>query len=577
MTSTPLHVEFGADNGGIVLNLSEDGFSVQPAKPLIAESFPRIQFKGGPDAGCIEASGRLVWTGDTGKAAGVQFVDLSEHAREQITKWIALETFPEQADQAGINDPSRMTKAAPLASEGSRSAAEVIAELLFPLGVTEEDRGPVQGNQPPHVSIAPYASDTISSQQFSERTAVPPEQIHQPTNIDPSRTTKGAPSAGEGGRSPAELIAELLSPLAGKAEEDRDPVHRDEPAYLLPVAPSTDPRPFIPETPPSSRAAISRMFLVAALTFAAGLVLGYGVLARFSNGAGKSTAERSEASKSPNIVAAKAIRDRAGASSTPDKPPLSLPNPAIARRPAGLSAYNVNDSDVQRPAALARSRPSEPITPHVLAEPRSPRASAYVPQASSQAPAIPQQEKSTAAEQEAMNSLLSRSPESVSPIQTQADQASVQLSRPDTTAPSDSGAAESAFPAVTVTASLGTDALPGDHPRAPESGIAQGELTGPHAVGATSLGHIDPSYVIHAVQPVYPPEARKQHLEGIVELRVVVGTDGGVRSVKLVSGSPLLASAAMDAARQFRYSPAALNGQPIETIQSIDMSFQLKH
>jgi protein TonB len=92
-----------------------------------------------------------------------------------------------------------------------------------------------------------------------------------------------------------------------------------------------------------------------------------------------------------------------------------------------------------------------------------------------------------------------------------------------------------------------------------------------------SPSRVEPSYVIHSVQPVYPPEARKQQVEGIVELRVVVASDGTVRSVKLVSGSSLLASAAIDAARQFRYSPALLNGQPIETIQTIGMSFQLKN
>jgi len=88
---------------------------------------------------------------------------------------------------------------------------------------------------------------------------------------------------------------------------------------------------------------------------------------------------------------------------------------------------------------------------------------------------------------------------------------------------------------------------------------------------------MDSGHLIHSVQPVYPADAKKQHLEGNVKLRLVVGADGNVRSIQLVSGAPMLAPAAISAARQFRYAPALLNGQPIETIQTIDMSFSLKN
>jgi periplasmic protein TonB len=86
-----------------------------------------------------------------------------------------------------------------------------------------------------------------------------------------------------------------------------------------------------------------------------------------------------------------------------------------------------------------------------------------------------------------------------------------------------------------------------------------------------------PCRLLQSVEPVYPLEASERHLEGNVELRIVVGTDGAVRSVNLVSGLPQLAPAAIAAAHGFRYSPALLNGQPIETIQTVDMSFTLKH
>jgi TonB family protein len=90
---------------------------------------------------------------------------------------------------------------------------------------------------------------------------------------------------------------------------------------------------------------------------------------------------------------------------------------------------------------------------------------------------------------------------------------------------------------------------------------------------ATSL---EPCQLVSSVQPVYPKEARKQKVEGDVKLRVVVGTDGSVRNVAPVDGPALLIGAAVDATRQFHYKPALLNGKPIETIQTVDVSFKLE-
>jgi TonB family protein len=88
--------------------------------------------------------------------------------------------------------------------------------------------------------------------------------------------------------------------------------------------------------------------------------------------------------------------------------------------------------------------------------------------------------------------------------------------------------------------------------------------------------NLKPCQLVSSVQPEYPKKARRRHIEGNVKLRVVVGTDGSVRSVSPLGGPPLLIAAAMDATRQFRYKPAQLNGQPIQSIQTIDISFKLE-
>jgi periplasmic protein TonB len=79
--------------------------------------------------------------------------------------------------------------------------------------------------------------------------------------------------------------------------------------------------------------------------------------------------------------------------------------------------------------------------------------------------------------------------------------------------------------------------------------------------------------LMHKVQPVYPPEARRMHVQGSVVIDATVTPQGQVDELKLVSGDPLLAPAAMDAVRRWRYTPYSLNGQPIAKETRITISF----
>ena len=81
--------------------------------------------------------------------------------------------------------------------------------------------------------------------------------------------------------------------------------------------------------------------------------------------------------------------------------------------------------------------------------------------------------------------------------------------------------------------------------------------------------------LLYRVEALYPPEAAERHIEGTVKLRAVVGRDGRVMGLGVVSGPPSLVSAAIDAAREWRYIPALLNGQPVESETDIDIDFRL--
>jgi TonB family protein len=77
------------------------------------------------------------------------------------------------------------------------------------------------------------------------------------------------------------------------------------------------------------------------------------------------------------------------------------------------------------------------------------------------------------------------------------------------------------------------------------------------------------------VEPIYPRQALERRLEGRVRLRGVVTEDGTLRDLKVVSGDPLLAQAAMEAVAQWRYQPYRLNGQPIRMPTEITLVFKL--
>jgi protein TonB len=80
---------------------------------------------------------------------------------------------------------------------------------------------------------------------------------------------------------------------------------------------------------------------------------------------------------------------------------------------------------------------------------------------------------------------------------------------------------------------------------------------------------------VKMVPPKYPKKARKKGIQGTVLLHVMISKTGDVTTVELVSGDPLLASAAIDAVKQWKYKPFLLNGQAVEVDTQIQVNFTL--
>jgi TonB family protein len=80
----------------------------------------------------------------------------------------------------------------------------------------------------------------------------------------------------------------------------------------------------------------------------------------------------------------------------------------------------------------------------------------------------------------------------------------------------------------------------------------------------------------YRVQPVYPPEARREGIQGTVVLRAVISKEGLIEGLQLVSGPKELAPAAIDAVKQWRYRPYLVMGNPVQVDTEIQVNFQLR-
>ena len=95
--------------------------------------------------------------------------------------------------------------------------------------------------------------------------------------------------------------------------------------------------------------------------------------------------------------------------------------------------------------------------------------------------------------------------------------------------------------------------------------------TGPVRVG----GNIHAPAKLNSVPPSYPPMAKRARVEGTVILEATISSQGRVTDVKVLRGIPLLDEAAVDAVRQWSYSPTLLNGIPVPVVMTVTVNFHL--
>ena len=140
---------------------------------------------------------------------------------------------------------------------------------------------------------------------------------------------------------------------------------------------------------------------------------------------------------------------------------------------------------------------------------------------------------------------------------------------------------DEAPPQMAVTGVVG--GVPGGVPGGSMSGVigsvlsstpvAVPKIATPQRVRVSS--GVSSGLLIRKVSPTYPPLARQARIQGTVILQAQISKDGSIQNLQLISGHPMLAPAAIEAVKQWKYKPYLLNGEPVEVETQVQVNFTL--
>ena len=514
------YVELGDGNGGVALNVSEGGIAIQAVMALNADDFPALRIQLAHSKKQIEAKGRVAWTSNLRRIAGLEFVDLSDESRIQIREWISLESSdlrpvaPAARPDNGENskkstDPERagltidLAVSAALEQKDTPRASPPLP--LVPAEVSAPRKQPrpavlPAAEVPPAFVPGPY--------QFAGPDRRGPADTLNPAGDKSGGSAKtpeprqaAAPAIVNIDSDTARTASTLAARLPGASVTLRGPAEVPEDRYGLARQTKGKSRRGAPSAGKNESAGTLAWICVLTL-----VSLGAGWFA--GRGDWKDVAQRMRAAISKNAGVIEPETQPAAAAKPPEIEIVDANNhhwliPMNSQGPAGATA------PTQSISGAGSHRNAMSIPKANLPPPLGLRSAANA------ANATPPEVKSPEAE-----------PNSSFPM----------------SAPSGPG--------------------------------GSGNLSAPRPPVGAQAG-IRPGDLIHKVDPRYPKAAITEKVEGVVKIVAVIGADGNVKGVQPLSGPRLLIPAALDAIRQWRYSPTLLNGQPIETQRQISVTFRL--
>jgi TonB family protein len=612
-----VYVKLGRDNGGIVLDVSEGGFVVQAANILTDEALAQVHFQVPQTKNRIEISGQIVWVGESKKEAGVKFLDVPDDARVQLKQWISSEASAAELQRwrALFSSAAGPASSKPAAA-GPTAPTPKSAKPSLAVEKQMQDLRAAPAGLPPGA-----AADSKTGKQTSPMPAAAQPRPNLPEPPSPSAVierqsqgpTRAADTGAASGHPKASFTDSLLGVMISQAASDSQLRHKWQRALALagrqlPTIPAAhNPKSISGIPDPASPSAVvegkGQDFKAIPAEPTSGRTIASGVDQQASSvpTASESTVQIPEPARpSPPV---KTEMQESAAVAGADAPVSQLEKPLTPSLPATTTSFEWGASQPQPRGRIALALKDERVQLRawwalaglcgllavVSLSLRNSSTHQDVASTSSAAAA----KGSPAEEVEASEPLvatpvdaarvarresrerLALSSASRKPRASKSKFPAAALSRP--TSPrralmNDGLDNESASVLATTSSDANTGSLPiaGLASSAPLPAPPTSTLPQP-----TPEKLLAPSYLLYRVEPTYPRGAEERHIEGTVRMRALIGKDGRVRKVELVSGPPLLVEAAMNAARDWRYIPAVLNGQSVESEEDISIDFRL--
>jgi TonB family protein len=118
------YIDLSGCNDGTLLNISEGGLAVRTTVPLSRRPLPTVRFQLPHSPEWLHARAQVVWTIQEKKEAGIQFIELSEHARKQIRKWVSLQRLRDDSIASTMPEHGSTQSAASCSSTASSASAD---------------------------------------------------------------------------------------------------------------------------------------------------------------------------------------------------------------------------------------------------------------------------------------------------------------------------------------------------------------------------------------------------------------------------------------------------------------------
>lgn len=570
-------VFFGQNNWGKLIDLSEKGMRFQFEQPPSLKEPIEFTFEA---MGCMsipreanafgdsfQAAGRVVWTHEFERTAGVQFLNLSQRSRDQIRYWVSSATSQSTAPfheatnvghTAGLTEelkrewdaewnrrtgqqapepfpprvpPTALPKA-PAQIDTFQETSELKLEELDSRLESLWQHEPAFSPQPPHrqsafhrepeqespeQSAEPEEFDASLPQAFEQKFAT---QSQHPLLADTQEFWRTEPEVAAQNRETAPPDAEIVRALRAHDRLEQGGLEAPLPFEAPPVLPHEESqRRGVTLRAKPQKARVGYVIGVTCL----GSLLVAGALIAIATRSTEKAGLGEVASSTPESQIDTTTDQPAAVGST--GPFLVEVLDTSSRRSVlwftGVSKQDISTHEVQRPALSAVSAiPADPIV---------------------------EERSSGAAKDQSPRDFTLASPHPVP------------------------GANPSAANSEAVTApTIGEAPLPADLP-------LRANLPSPAAPAERTLpvgGDVQPARLIRAVLPAYPQLAKYQRVSGDVTLDALIDASGNVRDVSVISGPVFLRDSAKVALKQWKYEPARLDGQPTAMHLTVTVKFK---